>query len=139
MTDVETVKMLSGNQQISDDFVAFQLESVEQLILSYCNLAEMPAGLRHVWLEIAAFKVKANTNGAEVTLGAGAKTASSLSDGNQSVSFSSMGASAIDWNNDEAILSAYASILGRYRKLVVEKSPRGCYLGARRLDGRRHR
>jgi hypothetical protein len=131
MTDVETVKMLSGNPEVSDDFVAFQLQSVEALLLSYCNVDSLPEGLRNVYLEIAAFKVKANTDGSKVVLGAGAKNVASLGDGNQTVSFSAMGASAIDWNSDAAILGAYADILGRYRKMIVSKPVD--------YDGRRNR
>lgn len=139
MTDIETVKMLAGNTEISDDFVAFQLERTEALLLTYLNVDKLPDGLHCIYLEIAAFKLRANAKGASANLGGGVKQVNSVGDGNQSVSFSSVSATSIDWNNDAAVLQAYADILGRYRRMVVNKPVRGCHLGARCLNGRKNK
>lgn len=139
MTDIEVVKMLSGNTEISDEFVAFQLERTKVLLLTYLNVDVLPEALHSIWLEITAFKVKANSSGANSSLGEGTRQVGSVSDGNQSVSFSLIGSSAIDWNNDALVLQAYADILGRYRRMVVDRPLRGYYAGSRCLDGRKHK
>lgn len=139
MTDIEMVKMLAGNTEISDDFVAFQLERTQSLLLTYLNVEKLPEGLHPILLEIAAFKLKANSSGSKIELGKGTRQVGSLSDGNQSVSFNSLGASSLDWNNDASILQAYADILGRYRRMVVDRPLKGCYRAIRFPDGRKHR
>ena len=139
MTDIEVVRMLSGNNDISDEFVAFQLTRTKELLLTYLNVPELPDGLHSIYLEIAAFKLNANAKGGSANLGGGSKDVASVSDGNQSVSYSSRSASSIDWNNDAAILQAYADILGRYRRMVVNKPVCGHHLGARCLNGRKNK
>lgn len=123
MTDIETVKMLSGNAEISDDFIAFYLESTKQFILSYCNLDSIPEQLKPTMLEIAALRLKANTNGSESALGEGLKSVASVSDGNQSISYASGSASGKQFVSEEDFVAAYGYMLDRWRKMVIGKIP----------------
>lgn len=121
MTDIETVRMLSGNADISDGFIAFYLESTKQFILGYCNLTEIPEGLKPTYLEIASLRVKANSSGSEVTLGEGLKVVSSISDGNQSIGYQAGASSGKQFTSEEDFVAAYGYLLDRFRKMKVEK------------------
>lgn len=119
MTDIEVVRTLTGNNDIDDAFISFYLESSADFIKSYCNIDEIPAGLKSVYLEIAALKVKANSSGGKATLGEGVKAIGSISDGNQSIGYTSGGAGSKAFISDEDFVAAYGDVLGRYRKMVV--------------------
>lgn len=121
MTDIETIRVLTGNNAISDDFVSFYLNSTEQFIKSYCNIEVIPEALKPTYLEITALRVKANSSGAKSALGEGLKSVASVSDGNQSVSYSAGATGSKSFISEEDLVSAYGYMLDRYRKLVVDK------------------
>ena len=132
MTDIQVIRMLTGNDAISDDFIAFWLDSTRQFILGYCNITTIPEGLKKTLLEIAAFRVNANCNGASATLGQGGRTVGSLSDGNQSVSYATPSSGVKQFVSEEDIVAAYGHILDRYRRMVVDhKTHKDC--GCRKL------
>lgn len=135
MSDIALVKTLIGNNDISDDVVAFYLDSVKSFILGYCNLKEIPKELKPTLIEIAALRVRANSNGSNAAIGEGIKSVASLSDGNQAISYQAGGGFKQFVSNDDIIL-AYGSILDRWRKMVVDK-PVSRVAGARRIAGRK--
>lgn len=135
MSDIALVKTLIGNNDISDDVIAFYLDSVENFILGYCNLKTIPKELKPTLIEIAALRVRANSNGSNAAIGEGIKSVSSLSDGNQTVTYQAGGVFRQFVSNEDIIL-AYGSILDRWRKMVVDK-PETRVNGARRITGRK--
>lgn len=131
MTDIETIRTLTGNNQISDAFISFYLDSTKKFIKQYCNIDAVPEDLKPTMLEITALRVKANSDGAAGAVGAGVQHVGSISDGNQSVSFAG-GSSAASYLSYEDFVSAYGYMLNRFRKL----SSKGVHcrpLGARCL------
>lgn len=130
MSDKDKIRALIGNNEISDDLIAFYLESVESFILAYCNIKSIPKELKPTLIEIAALRVKANTSGANAAIGEGVKSVGAISDGNQSISFRQGEFKSFTTNED--IVASYGTILDRFRKLVVER-PLERPLGARRL------
>ena len=135
MSDIALVKTLIGNNDISDDVVAFYLDSVKNFILGYCNLKAIPKELKPTLIEIAALRVRANSNGSNAAIGEGIKSVVSLGDGNQTVTYQAGGGFKQFVSNDDIIL-AYGSILDRWRKMVVDK-PVSRVAGARRIAGRK--
>lgn len=129
MSDITTIRALVGNSEISDDIIAFYLDSVTNFVLGYCNISSIPAELKPTLLEIAALRVRANSNGAQAAIGEGIKSVGSISDGNQSIGYQAGGAFKQFVSNDD-ILAAYGSTLDRYRKMVIN-SP------VSRVDGTR--
>ncbi len=135
MSDIALVKALIGNNDISDDIVAFYLDSVEKFILGYCNLKTIPEELKPTLIEIAALRVRANTSGSNAAIGEGIKSVSSLSDGNQSIAYQASGTFRQFISNDD-IIAAYGSILDRWRKMVVDR-PVSRVAGARHITDRK--
>ena len=132
MTDIEMIRILTGNNDISADFISFYLDSTEKFIKSYCNIETIPEGLKPTYLEITALRVKANTNGGQAALGEGVKAVASVTDGNQSVSYASGVAGSKSFISEEDIVASFGYILDRYRRLVTSKGP--CEtLGSRRI------
>lgn len=136
MTDIETVRTLTGNDSISDEFISFYLNSTEQFIKSYCNISSIPEALRPTYLEIASLRVKANSSGGSSALGEGLKQVASVSDGNQSVSYSSGSAGSKQFISEEDFISAYGYMLDRFRKLVTDSGCPQRTLGSRCLHTR---
>lgn len=134
MSDIALVKALIGNNDISDDIVAFYLDSVEKFILGYCNLKAIPEELKPTLIEIAALRVRANTSGSNAAIGEGIKSVSALSDGNQSIAYQAGEFRQFISNDD--IIAAYGSTLDRWRKMVVDR-PVSRVTGARRITGRK--
>lgn len=134
MTDIEMVRLLTGNNEISDDHIAFYLNSVENFILGYCNITTIPSQLKPTLIEITALRVRASANGSKAVIGDGIKSVSSLSDGNQSVAYQA-GTFKQFVSNDDIILG-YGNILDRYRKMVVDRKPTRPP-GAREINSRR--
>lgn len=122
MTDIETVKMLSGNDEISDDLVAFFMESTRQFILSYCNISEIPDALRPTFLEMSTLKLKANTSGATVAVGEGLKSVASISDGNQSISYQAGATGGKQFSSEEDFVAAFGNVLDRFRRMKVDSA-----------------
>ena len=133
MSDIALVRTLTGNNDISDDFIAFYLDSVTNFILGYCNISVIPKELKPTLIEIAALKVRANSNGSDAAIGEGIKSVGSLSDGNQSISYQA-GASFKQFVSNDDIILAYGSTLDRWRKMVVDK-PMSKVTGARNITG----
>lgn len=136
MTDIETVRTLTGNDSISDEFISFYLNSTEQFIKSYCNIDTIPDALKPTYLEIASLRVKANASGSSSALGEGLKQVASVSDGNQSVSYSSGSAGSKQFISEEDFISAYGYMLDRFRKLVTDSDCPQRTLGSRCLHTR---
>lgn len=132
MTDIETIRVLTGNNDISEEFIAFYLDSTREFIKSYCNIDAIPDALRPTCLEITALRIKANASGDKSALGEGVKQVGSISDGNQSVSYSVGGAGTKGFVSEEDFVSAYGHMLDRFRRMVVNR-PVGRHLGARRV------
>lgn len=118
MTDIDTIRVLTGNLEISDEFIAFNLDSMEDAIKLYCNLDSIPKGLKNTLLEMVALKVNANSDGANSTLGQGVRRVTSLTDGSQTVAYGNdMRAST--FASQDSLMIAYASILDSFRKMKV--------------------
>lgn len=120
MSDINTIRALVGNSEISDDIIAFYLDSVTNFVLGYCNISSIPAELKPTLLEIAALRVRANSNGGKAAIGEGIKSVGSISDGNQSIGYQAGGTFKQFVSNDD-ILAAYGSTLDRYRKMVIDR------------------
>lgn len=133
MSDIALVKALIGNNDISDDIVAFYLDSVEKFILGYCNLKTIPEELKPTLIEIAALRVRANTSGSNAAIGEGIKSVSAISDGNQSIAYQAGEFKQFVSNDD--IIAAYGRTLDRWRKMVIDK-PVSRVAGARRIAGK---
>lgn len=119
MTDIETVRTLTGDSDISDAFISFYLQASEDFIKSYCNIDTIPDGLKTTLLEMTAMRVKANSSGGKPALGQGVKSVASMSDGNQSIGYAIGGSGTKSFISEEDFVAAYGDILGRYRRMVV--------------------
>jgi len=122
MTKIETVRMLTGNTEISDDFISFYLDSTEKFIKGYCNIDTIPEDLEPTFLEITSMRVKANSSGSKAALGEGLKTVGSISDGNQSIGYQLGGGGTKTFISEEDFVAAYGYMLDRWRRMVVPKS-----------------
>ena len=116
MTDIELVRVLTGNSTISDEFISFYLDSTEEFIKAYCNIEVIPEALKPTFLEITSLRVRANSSGSSSALGEGIKSVASVSDGNQSVSYASGASSGKQFISEEDMVSSYGYILDRFRK-----------------------
>ena len=134
MSDIDMIRTLTGNNDISDDLIAFYLDSVENFILGYCNLKAIPKELKPTLIEIAALRVRANSNGSNAAIGEGIKSVGSISDGNQSITYQVGGGFKQFVSNDD-IIAAYGSTLDRWRKMVVDR-PVSRAPGARHITGK---
>lgn len=132
MSDINVVRALTGNNELSDDVIAFYLNSVENFVLGYCNIKVIPKELKPTIIEIAALRVRANSNGGNAAIGEGIKSVGSLSDGNQSISYQAGGSGFKQFVSNDDIIAAYGNILDRYRRMVVD-SPRHRPPGARKI------
>lgn len=129
MSEILKVRTLAGNNEISDDIVAFYLESAKNFILSYCNIQVVPKPLETLTIEIAALKLHSNVQGSIASVGEGIKSAVSVSDGNQSVVFQR---GEVPHYTDAKLAEIYAPILDRYKRMSVDR-PKERPLGARRI------
>lgn len=101
-------KLLGGG--IDPEILLFALERARELILNYCRLKELPAGLENTLLSLCVDIYRAEQPGKAQTVGA----VKSITEGDVSVSYGSA-ASAAE-NGGMAFLKDYAKILDRYRK-----------------------
>lgn len=133
MDQLELVKTLTGLTNLDSDIAAFYLSLAEQFILDYCGIETLPNQLVAVKVQIAAKMIQENTSqsGTKGAAGEVKGAASSLTDGNQSVSYQLGGeASASFTYNQASIVSAFGYMLNRYRKLkhdghVCDNNKRG--------------
>ena len=120
MDELALVKALTGLTNLDDTIAAFYLSQAEQFILDYCGICSLPKQLEGVKVQIAAKMIRENTSedGSKGSAGEVKGTVSSLSDGNQSVSYSSGAGSSSSFTYDQAsIVTAFGTMLNRYRKL----------------------
>lgn len=115
MTDIETIKMLVDDSELSDDLVGFYMELSETFIKNYCHIDVIPPELHSTYLQIAAIKLKANTDTGDSSLGAGVSSITSLSEAGQSVSWGRV-TSSKNFIGDDDIISTFGSILDRFRR-----------------------
>ena len=133
MTDIEAVRALTGNTEISDDFIAFYLDSTEKLIKSYCHIDAIPDGLKPTLIEMTALRVNANSEGSQAALGKGVQQVGSVSDGNQSVSYVTGSTGGKSFISEEDLISSFSYVLDSFRRLPVSRPT--CFRGARKLHG----
>lgn len=112
--DVQTLKQLLGlpaEETSQDPVLQFILEDVQETILNYCNIKELPEGLTNTAYRMAMDLYRNETIGQEE---AAAGPASSLTEGDTSVSFRAHA----DESFSNTILKNYRPSLNRYRKVV---------------------
>lgn len=96
-----------------DSVLSFILANVEEVILNYCHLEELPRGLTNTAYRMA-MDLYRNENIGDADGGGGA--VQSISEGDTTVSFR---ANAYDAVFAESLLKDYKTQLNRYRKLVT--------------------
>lgn len=99
---------LSGEDTSRDTSLQFILDDVQETILNYCNLEEMPSGLTNTAYRMAIDLYRYDAPG-EATA---PMRVSSISEGDTSTSFS-----RVSDELEGGILRDYKSQLNRYRKL----------------------
>lgn len=111
-SDVLTLvkERLGLTDETSDALIDSYIEELEQRILNYCNVVEVPDGLKYVWasMTIDLLKVKHPTMPAITTL---LGTTVEVKAGDTSTK-TTANRSSVD-----AIVTSYANDLNRYRKL----------------------
>ena len=120
MDELSLVKTISGLTTLDEALAAFYLSQAEQFILDYCGLEALPVKLQNTKVQIAAKMIKENTtdSGTKGSAGQVQDSVSSLSDGNQSVSYgASKGQVASFTYDQQSIVDAFQFVLNRYRKL----------------------
>lgn len=111
MLYIERLKPLLGIKEEDtekDVILQFTLDDVEETILNYCNLNELPKGLEHTAYRMAMELYRGENIGQE---GSGMKI-SSISEGSTSTSFSDSSD-----NIKDTLLKDYQTQLNRYRRL----------------------
>ncbi len=101
-------KLLGGG--IDTEILLFALERAREMILNYCRLKELPAGLENALLSLCVDIYRAEQPGRVQTVG----VVKSMTEGDVSISYGSA-ASAAE-NGGLAFLKDYAKTLDRYRK-----------------------
>lgn len=127
MTDRETVKMLVGDDALSDDLISFYLSLSEEFIKNYCHLNAVPEALHNTMLQIAAVKLKANSDEGQSSLGAGVSSVTSVSEAGQSISWGRV-TSSKNFIGDDDLITTFGSILDRFRRFDSGTPVRGCYM-----------
>lgn len=115
MSDIETVKMLVADPELPDSLVTFYLTLAEDFIKNYCHLDFIPDALHMTMIQIAAIKIKANTDEGESSLGAGVSSVVSVSDSGQSISWGRVSSSK-NFIGDDDIITTFGNILNRFRR-----------------------
>ena len=106
-----TVKLLLSDASIGDDVIDYWVNSTKQYILNYCNLVELPSQLENTLVEITCLRIRYNQGG----MGSGVKGIASVSDGSQSVSYSSIGQKS--FSSDDDLIKSFNTQLNRFRRL----------------------
>lgn len=125
MTDIQTVKMLVGDSSISDELVIFYLTLSQDFIKNYCHIDEVPPELHSVMIQIAAVKLKANTDEGVSSLGAGVSSVTSVSEAGQSISFGRV-TSSKNFIGDDDLITTFGAVLNRFRRFDSGKVHYGC-------------
>lgn len=116
MTDLESIKMLVGDDSLSDDLVNFYNTLAEEFIKNYCHLDTIPEALRMTKIQIAAVKLKANSEEGQSSLGAGVSSVTSVSDSGQSISWGRV-TSSKNFIGDDDLITTFGSVLDRFRRI----------------------
>lgn len=137
MTITEIAKSKLKNVDVSDDEIQIALDEVEQVILNYCNIYEVPEALNYTWANMAVDLIRFQfaTNNSDSGLGGGTDedgvpigmSISSISVGDTTTSFKS--ASKTDISNNSKALGShipaldglvmnYTPQLQKFRKVV---------------------
>lgn len=112
--DVDTLKPLIGisvSDTSKDTVLMFLLANVEETILNYCNLKELPDGLLFAAYRMAVDLYRNEQIGSEEA----GKSVSSISEGDTSVSFNG---SSYESGFAGSLLKRYDKQLTRYRRLL---------------------
>lgn len=112
--EVNTFKPLVGIKVADteqDEVIAFLLANVEEIILNYCNLAKLPAGLKFTAYRMAMDLYRNEQVGAAST----ENPISSLSEGDLSIGFNG---SIYEASFTQSLLKGYEKQLNRYRRLI---------------------
>lgn len=112
--ELEQLKKLLGIEDESQDAVlTFIISNVEEAILNYCNIEELPERLINTAYRMAMDLYRnENIGSAEAATGA----VSSLSEGDTSTSFHKY----VDETFKDTILKNYIPSLNRYRRVVFK-------------------
>ncbi len=112
MLALEKLKLLLGVEGEAQDFLLqFTLDSVEETILNYCNIKELPQGLEMTAYRMAMDLHRNENLGAEESAPG---SISSLTEGDTSVSYNS----CVTDGYKDTLLKAYEKQLNRYRRVV---------------------
>ena len=110
---LEKLKMLLGSTEEADDgLLLFALETVREMVLNYCNIEEIPAGLQNTVVRMAADLYRLEGYGQA----AAPQVAKSVSRGDVTIQYADSTGVA-EANGYKAILADYKAQLQAYRKL----------------------
>lgn len=112
--DLNTFKSLLGltvEDTSKDSVLKFILSNVQEIILNYCHIEELPSGLTFTAYRMAVDLYRNEQLGAGET----EKPVSSLSEGDTSVGFSS---SIYETSFTDSLLKRYDRQLSRYRRIL---------------------
>lgn len=116
MTDLELVRMLVGDNSLSEDLINFYINLAEDFIKNYCHIDVIPEALMNTKIQIAAIKLRANSEEGQSSLGAGVSSVTSVSDSGQSISWGRV-TSSKNFIGDDDLISTFGSILDRFRRI----------------------
>ena len=109
---INTLKSLLG-PNVNEEAAQFCLDDAQQLVLDYCNLEDLPAGLESTVIRMAVDMYRLEGYG-QAAVPKGPVTA--VKEGDQSVSFAADRGVAIA-GSGASLLKGYARRLNSYRKL----------------------
>ncbi len=114
MLTLEKLKPLLGiSDESKNPLLQFVLEDVEETILAYCNIEELPYGLEMTAYRMAMELYRNENLGAEESAPG---SISSLTEGDTSTSFNSY----VTEGYKDTLLKSYEKILNRYRRVVFK-------------------
>lgn len=123
MTDLELIRMLVGDDSLPVELVSFYLSLSEDFIKNYCNIPEVPPQLHNVMIQIAAVKLKANSDEGQSSLGAGVSSITSVSEAGQSVSWGRV-TSSKNFIGDDDLIETFGPTLDNFRRIDSGRPPR---------------
>lgn len=115
MEDREVVRMLINDDSLPDTLIDFYLTLADEFIKNYCHLDEVPEALQNTKIQIAAVKLKANSDEGQSSLGAGVSSVTSVSEAGQSISWGRV-TSSKNFIGDDDLITTFGSILDRFRR-----------------------
>lgn len=115
MEDKEVVRMLINDDSLPDALIDFYLTLADEFIKNYCHLDEVPEALQNTKIQIAAVKLKANSDEGQSSLGAGVSSVTSVSEAGQSISWGRV-TSSKNFIGDDDLITTFGSILDRFRR-----------------------